>query len=90
MSRPRLSAPPPPPKDDKPAGRLAHAVPARGEAPQNMTTSNQKRWVDLSFKLTEDERDEFILEAAKRKMKHKELFQAAMQHYRDTYPVPDR
>lgn len=84
----RLTAPPPPPK---PNGRLSSAlVPARAEAPQNMTTANQKRWVDLSFKLTEEERDEFTLEAAKRKMKHKELFQAAMQLYRDTYPVPER
>jgi hypothetical protein len=90
MSRSRLTAPPPPPKDEKPAGRLAHAVPARGEAPQNMATADAKRWVDLSFKVTQEEKDEFLLEAAKRRMKHKELFFASWSHYRDDYPVPER
>lgn len=87
----RLTAPPPPSQASKPNGRLSAAmVPARAEAPQNMTSSNQKRWVDLSFKVTEDERDEFRIEAALRKMSHKELLNAALQLYRETYPVPGR
>lgn len=57
----RLSAPPPPPKDEKPKGRISHAVPKRGEAPQNMAAADGKRWVDLSFKVTQEEFDDFRL-----------------------------
>jgi len=86
----RLSAPPPPPKDEKPKGRLAHAVPRRGEAPQNMTAADNKTWHDLSFKVTLEQLEDFRLEAAKRKMKQKDLLLAMWAHYNDTYPVPDR
>lgn len=82
---------PAPPRTLAQRGRLTpDSAPKPVEAPQNMTTSNQKRWVDLSFKVTEEERDEFLLEAAKRKMKHKELFHAAMAYYREHFPVPNR
>ncbi|NEU14432.1 hypothetical protein G3T14_20220 [Methylobacterium sp. BTF04] len=60
------------------------------QALQTPDTANQKRWVDLSFKVTEDERDDFRLEAAKRRMTHKELFQTAMAVYREQHPVPVR
>lgn len=80
-----------PPRTLASRGRLQpESAPKPVETPQNLTRSNQGKWVDLSFKLTEDERDEFILEAAKRKMKHKELFHAAMAFYREHFPVPNR
>lgn len=86
----RLSAPPPPPKDDKPKGRISHAVPKPSDAPQNMVGSDGKTWFDLSFKVTQEELDAFRLEAAKRRMKQKELFLACWSHYRDDFPVPER
>lgn len=56
--------------------------------PRSRTRSNGERWRGLSFKVSPEERDEFILEAAKQRMNHTVLFQAATQLYRDTYPVP--
>lgn len=88
----RLKAPPPPPSapDEKPASRLAHAVPRRGEAPQNMASADGKLWHDLSFKVTLEQLKDFRLEAAKREMKQKDLLLAMWQLYRDTFPVPER
>ena len=82
---------PPPPRTLAAKGRLKpESAPAPAETPQNLTKSNQGKWVDLSFKVTEDERDEFRLEAAKRRMSHKELLQAALTLYREQFPVPER
>lgn len=81
---------PPPPSKARPGRLTPDLAPAPVEAPQNLSTSNQKRWVDLSFKVTEDERDDFRLEAAKRRMSHKELLQAALTLYREQFPTPDR
>ncbi|MGH1588002.1 hypothetical protein ACRBEV_06180 [Methylobacterium phyllosphaerae] len=58
--------------------------------PQKRGRSNGKRWRDRSFKVTPAERDEFVLEAAKRRMTSKGMFLVAMQFYRDTNPVPRR
>jgi hypothetical protein len=58
--------------------------------PQRRGRSNGKPWRDRSFKVTPAECDEFVLEAAKRRMTHKGLFLAATQFYRDTNPVPRR
>jgi hypothetical protein len=53
-----MSMPPPPSKAR--LGRLTpDLAPAPIQAPQNLQSANQKRWVDLSFKVTEVERDEF-------------------------------
>jgi hypothetical protein len=82
---------PAPPRTMASQGRMRpELAPIPMEAPQNLATSNQKRWVDLSFKVTEDERDAFRLEAAKRKMSHKELLMAALTLYREQFPVPER
>lgn len=86
----RLPSPPPPSNDEKPAGRLADFVPARGEAPQNMTAPDGKAWHDLSFKVTRAQIGRFRLEATKREMKQKDLLLAMWAHYNDTYPVPER
>lgn len=88
MSRPK--SPPPPPKNKKPASQIGHAVPARGDAPQYMTSADGKTWHDLSFKVTLEQLEDFRLEAAKRRMKQKNLLLAMWAHYNDTYPVPER
>lgn len=71
--------------------RLSAAlVPTPGQAPQNMAAADGKVWHDLSFKITLEQLKDFRLEAAKRKMKQKDLLLAMWAFYRDTYPVPDR
>ncbi|SDA15582.1 hypothetical protein SAMN02799622_01338 [Methylobacterium sp. UNC378MF] len=85
----RLSAQPPPPKDEKPKGRIGHAVPKRDEAPQNMAAADGKLWFDMSFKVTREQLEAFRLKAAKRKMKQKDLLLARWAFYCNNFPVPD-
>lgn len=59
-------------------------------SPQKRSRSNRMPWKNLPFKVTSAERDEFVLEAARRRMTGKELFLAVMQFYRETHPVPRR
>ncbi len=58
--------------------------------PQRKGRCNGQRWRDRSFKVTPAERDEFVVEAAKRRMTNKGMFLVAMHIYRDTNPVPRR
>ncbi|MCP1540087.1 hypothetical protein [Methylorubrum extorquens] len=81
---------PPPPRTLANAGRLKpESAPAPAEAPKNLSTSNQGKWVPLTFKVTEDERYAYRLEAAKRRMNLKELFEAALKTYREQYPLQE-
>ena len=54
-----------------------------------MAAVDGKLWFDMSFKVTREQLEAFRLEAAKRKMKQKDLLLAMWAFYCNNFPVPD-
>lgn len=54
---------------------------------QKTSAKTVKRWMDLSFKVTERESRAFKIQAAHRGTSHKALFLAAVEYYCRAFPV---